>query len=148
MVSDFRSLVIPNWLVVALVAAFAVFAAARLELGSIVVHVAIAAVVLLFFSAFFVAGWIAGGDVKFIAAIALWMGPENTSLFVLLTALLGALLALALLQVKRYGDRLAGGILGSNWAFRRARALAEQGQCPYGVAIGAAALLSGAGIFR
>jgi prepilin peptidase CpaA len=146
-VSDFKSLIIPNWIVIVLVSAFAVFAAVHMDPGSILAHAAVAAVVLLFFSAFFVAGWIAGGDVKFIAAIALWMGPENTGLFVLLTALLGALLALALLQIKKSGD-VVSGALGGSWLFRRARVLAEQGQCPYGVAIGAAALLSWAGVFR
>ena len=118
-----------------------------MEPGSILVHVAVATVVFLFFLAFFVAGWVAGGDVKLIAAIALWMGPAKVSLFVLLTALLGALLALALLLIGRYGD-VVGGALGSSWPFRRARDLAEQSQCPYGVAIGAAALLSWAGTFQ
>ena len=53
------------------------------------------------FLAFFLLGWVAGGDVKLIAAVALWIGPENAGLFVLLTASLGALLALALLLIKR-----------------------------------------------
>ena len=118
-----------------------------MEPGSILAHVAVAAVVLLSFSVFFVAGWVAGGDVKLIAAIALWMGPAKVSLFVLLTALLGALLALALLLIRKYGD-LVSGALGSSWLLRRARDLAEQSQCPYGVAIGAAALLSWAGTFQ
>jgi prepilin peptidase CpaA len=146
MVSDFKSLFIPNWIIVVLVSAFAAFAALHMEPASILAHVAVAAVVLLFYLVFFVAGWIAGGDVKLIAATALWMGPAKVGPFVLLTALLGALLALALLLIRRYGD-LVSGAWGSSWFFRRARALAEQSQCPYGVAIGAAALLSWAGAF-
>jgi prepilin peptidase CpaA len=126
MVSDFKSLIIPNW---------------------ILAHLAVAAMVLLFFLAFFLAGWVAGGDVKLIAAIALWIGPENASLFVLLTAFLGALLALALLLIKKHGG-VVGGTLGHNWLYQRARALAERSQCPYGVAIGLAALLSSAGVFK
>jgi prepilin peptidase CpaA len=147
-VSDFRNLIIPNWIIMILISAFAVFAGIYLEPGSILAHVAVAAIALLFFSAFFVAGWMAGGDVKLIAAIALWMGPENAAQLVLLTALLGSLLALALLQMKKYGDRVTSSALGNNWLFQRARALAEQGQCPYGVAIGAAALLLCTGAFR
>ena len=147
MVSDFKSLIIPNWIVVILATAFAIFAAVHMAPGSILVHVAVAVVVLLFFSVFFVAVWVAGGDVKFIAAIAVWMGPAHAGLFVLQTALLGALLALALLHIKKYAHP-HNGAPGSNWLLRRARVLAEQGQCPYGVAIGAAALLSGAGVFQ
>ena len=65
----------------------------------------------------------------------------------LLTAVLGALLALALLLIKKHGD-VVGGPLGHNWLYQRARALAERSQCPYGVAIGLAALLSSAGVLE
>ncbi len=150
-VSDFTRLVIPNWIVIALVSAFAVFAAVRMEPGSILVHIAVAAIVLLFFLGFFLVGWVGGGDVKLIAAIALWMGPEKASLFVMLTALLGSLLALALLQIKKHGHRAGaapGSTWGSTWLLQRLRVLAEQGRCPYGVAIGVAALLSSAGMLR
>ena len=139
-VSDFRSLTIPNWIVVVLVSAFAASAAVSMEPRSILVHVAVAAAVLLLFLAFFLAGWVAGGDVKLIAAVALWIGPENASLFMLLTAVLGALLALALLAIRTHGS-LISGTLGGTWVYRRARSLAEGSQCPYGVAIGLAALL-------
>jgi prepilin peptidase CpaA len=146
-VSDFRTLTIPNWIVIALVSTFAAFAAVYLEPGTIPVHVGVAAILFLLFTAFFVAGWVAGGDVKFIAAIGLWMGLEHAVNFVLLTALLGSLLALALLQIKRYGF-LAQGALGNNPLFQRMSSLAEHSQCPYGVAIGIAALLSSAEIFQ
>jgi prepilin peptidase CpaA len=146
-VSDFKSLTIPNWIVVVLVSSFVISAVIRMQPGLILAHLAVAATVLLFFLAFFLAGWVAGGDVKLIAAIALWIGPQHASLFVLLTAFLGALLALALLLIKKHGD-VVGGTPGHNWLYQRARALAERGQCPYGVAIGLAALLSSAGVFE
>jgi prepilin peptidase CpaA len=146
-VSDFRNLVIPNWIVITLAAAFAAFAALYLEPATIAVHVGVAVAVFLVFCAFFVAGWIAGGDVKLIAAIGLWMGPGHVLDFMLLTALLGALLAIVLLQVKKY-DFLAHGALGSNPLYQRVSILAEHSQCPYGIAIGVAALLSSAEIFQ
>jgi prepilin peptidase CpaA len=146
-VSDFRTLKISNWISVILIAAFAVFATVHLEPRSILVHVAVAAFVFSLFSAFFVAGWVAGGDVKFITAIALWTGLEHVSIFVLSTALLGSVLAIALLQIKKYGP-LVQGALGNFWLFQRMSTLAERSQCPYGVAIGIAALLSSAGIFQ
>jgi prepilin peptidase CpaA len=146
-VSDFRHLIIPNWIVVFLTVAFAAFAAVHLEPAAIPIHVGVAAVLFLLFCAFFVAGWVAGGDVKLIAAIGLWAGLEHVFNFMLLTALLGALLAVVLLQIKRYGF-LAHGALAGNPLFRRVTTLAEHSQCPYGVAIGVAALLSSAGIFK
>jgi prepilin peptidase CpaA len=146
-VSDFRNLRISNWISVILIAAFVVFATTHLEPRSILGHVAVAAVVFLIFSAFFVAGWVAGGDVKFITAIALWAGLEHVGNFVLLTALVGSVLAITLLQIKKYGP-LVQGALGNVWLFQRMSTLAEGSQCPYGVAIGIAALISSAGIFQ
>jgi prepilin peptidase CpaA len=137
--SDFSRLIIPNWIIAILVSDFAILAAISMEPWPILVHVAVAAVVLVLFSAFFVVGWMAGGDVKLIAAVALWAGLESTGTFVLLMALLGSLLALALLAIKKHGHR-ASGLLADNRLFQRARCLAEHSHCPYGVAIGAAAL--------
>jgi Flp pilus assembly protein protease CpaA len=77
----------------------------------------------------------------------LWTGLEHVSIFVLSTALLGSVLAIALLQIKKYGP-LVQGALGNIWLFQRMSTLAERSQCPYGVAIGIAALLSSAGIFQ
>lgn len=146
-VSDFRRLLIPNWIIIILTSTFIAFAATYMEVTTILVHIAVMAVVFLLFLAFFIPGWIAGGDVKFIAALALWMGVEHAINFVLLTALLGSLLALALLQFKRYAF-LVSGALGDTWLFQRISTLAENRQCPYGVAIGTAALLSSARIFQ
>jgi prepilin peptidase CpaA len=146
-VSDFRNLLIPNWIIMILVSTFFIFAAIRMvPVSSILANVGVAAVVFSFFAAFFVAGWVAGGDVKFIASIALWTGLEHVGNFLLLTALLGSLMALMLLQIKKYGFLVSGG-LGNNWLFRRVSALAESSQCPYGVAIGVAALLSSGRLF-
>jgi hypothetical protein len=60
---------------------------------------------------------------------------------------LGAALALALMQIKKYSFLASGG-LGNIWLFQRVSLLAETSQCPYGIAIGAAALLSSGGMFH
>jgi prepilin peptidase CpaA len=146
-VSDFRNLIIPNWITIILTSAFLAFAAIYMESEAILVHVAVMGLVFLLFLAFFIAGWVAGGDVKLIAAITLWMGLEHVINFVLLTTLLGSLLALALLQIRKYGF-LLGGTLGNTWLFQRVSTLAENRQCPYGVAIGLAALFASARIFQ
>jgi prepilin peptidase CpaA len=146
-VSDFRNLLIPNWITIILTSAFLAFAATYMEPGAILVHVAVMGFVFLVFLVFFIAGWVAGGDVKLIAAITLWMGLEHVINFVLLTSVLGSLLALALLQIRQYGF-LVSGVLGDTWLFQRVSTLAENRQCPYGVAIGIAALLTPAPIFQ
>jgi prepilin peptidase CpaA len=146
-VSDFRNLLIPNWITIVLTSTFLAFAATHLDPGAILVHVAVMGGVFLVFLVFFIVGWVAGGDVKLMAAIALWMGLEHVFDFVLVTWLLGSLLALALLQIRKYGF-LASGVLGGTWLFQRVSTLAENRQCPYGVAIGIAALLTSARIFQ
>jgi prepilin peptidase CpaA len=140
-VSDFRNLRIPNWVIISLVFAFAVFAATYLDPRAALIHVALAVFILLLASVFFVANWVAGGDVKFLAATTLWMGPEHATYFTMLMALLGSVLALALLWVKQY-PYLLNAHLPNNWLLQRVATLAECGQCPYGVAIGMAALLA------
>jgi prepilin peptidase CpaA len=145
-VSDFRNLRIPNWVVISMVSAFAVFAFVYLDSRAVLNHVALAIVILALASLFFVANWVAGGDVKFLAATTLWMGPEHATYFTMLMALLGSVLALALLWIKQY-PYLLNAYLPNNWLLKRVTTLAECGQCPYGVAIGIAALLAPSTLF-
>jgi prepilin peptidase CpaA len=140
-VSDFRQLLIPNWIPVSLVAAFALYAALKLDSLTILHHLGIAGVVFLLMVGFFAAGWIAGGDVKLLTAVMLWMGPGQAAPFALLMAVFGSLLALALIGLKKYGF-LVRHYLPANGFLDHLHAIAGSGQCPYGVAIGAAALLS------
>jgi len=139
-VSDFRRLIIPNWAPLALVSAFAVYAATHLGWRMFMAHFANAAVVFVLATAFFVAKWMGGGDVKLLTAVALWMGPEHGALFTLLMAVLGAVLAMALILIRQYGE-LVGQSIWDLAFFKRLAELAHAGECPYGVAIGIAALL-------
>jgi prepilin peptidase CpaA len=145
-VCDFRNLRIPNWVIILLICAFALFAAVHLELRTALIHVALAVLILLLASAFFVANWVAGGDVKFLAATTLWMGPEHATHFTMLMALVGALLAMMLMGIRNY-PFLIQTHLPDIWVLRRMTTLAERGQCPYGVAIGIAALLAPGSLF-
>lgn len=139
-VSDFRRLIIPNWAPLALVAAFAIFAAVHLEWRMVLAHLAVAAVVFAVATAFFIARWMGGGDVKLLTAVALWMGPEHGAPFTFLMAMLGAVLAIGLILIRRYGE-LAGQSVRELAVFKRLAELARTGECPYGVAIGLAALV-------
>ncbi len=142
-ISDFTKLTIPNWIPVVLVAGFALFAILNLDVSHVWPHLFIAAGIFCLGVAFFVAGWIGGGDVKLLTAVILWMGPRAAQSFVLPMAVLGAVLAGALFTVNRYSDQLRP-LASGNWLVRRLLELAQSGRCPYGVAIGIAALIPNA----
>jgi prepilin peptidase CpaA len=140
-VSDFRELLIPNWIIVTLVAAFPFFAVLYLEAQTALWHFLIALVVLAFTTVFFAVNWIGGGDVKLMTGAALWAGPRHIATFLLAMSALGFLIAIVLLGLRSYGNLIAG-VLPNNWLLRRLQALAQEGQCPYGVAIGAAGIVA------
>lgn len=85
----------------------------------------------------FAAGWMGGGDVKFMSAIALWIGftPELGQ-FALLVTLYGAILTLGLLYMR-------GMVLVPNALARQdwfARLHDSKSGIPYGIAIAIAGL--------
>ena len=145
-VSDFRELLIPNWIFITLIAAFLFFAALYLEPKTAFWHILIALVVLAFTTVFFTVNWIGGGDVKLMTGAALWAGPRDIAIFLLAMSALGFLIAFVLLGLRTHGILFAG-ILPNNWLLRRLQVLAQEGQCPYGVAIGTAAVVAVHGIF-
>lgn len=49
----------------------------------------------------FARGWMGGGDVKLIPAVAVWAGPDRLALFLLATTLAGGVLALVMLARRR-----------------------------------------------
>ena len=142
-VSDFTRLTIPNWIPVTLVAAFAVYAPIYITTTSIPSHLYMAGGIFALGVGFFVAGWMGGGDVKFMTAVTLWMGTQGAPTFAIIMAALGAGLAGILFTVNRYADQLEP-YAQSNWLVRRLLELAQSGRCPYGVAIGIAALVPNA----
>ena len=145
-VSDFRELLIPNWITITLVAAFPFFAVLYLEPQAALWHILIALVVLAFTTVFFAVNWLGGGDVKLMTGAALWAGPSHIAIFLLAMSALGFLIAVVLLGLRAHGIIIAG-ILPDNWLLRRLQVLAREGQCPYGVAIGTAAVVAVQGIF-
>ncbi|MGI3212466.1 A24 family peptidase [Roseovarius tibetensis] len=81
----------------------------------------------------FAKGWMGGGDVKLLAVTALWLGPAATPGLLILTALGGGILTLALIAARALG---AGHLAG-----HRIAALREpMDRVPYGIAIAAAAI--------
>lgn len=89
-------------------------------------------------------GWIGGGDVKLLAAAALWAGPSGYPVLLIGTALAGGLMALAMLPPMRVGFAWACHTVGAVDA--RDAILGKT--MPYGIAIaigGTAAALTAAG---
>jgi prepilin peptidase CpaA len=94
--ADALTMTIPDRLALALVGGFFLLApVAGLGWASVGLHCAAAAVVLAGGFALFACGWIGGGDGKFAAAIALWLGWSHILAFVVAAAIFGGVLALA-----------------------------------------------------
>jgi prepilin peptidase CpaA len=134
---DATSYTIPNWIPLALVAAFPVVAlGVGLPLQTIGLQLALGLAALAVGMGMFAARWIGGGDAKLFAAAALWIGWPATMTFLGLTGLAGGVLAVSLLGLRSAYVRPYMPA-GPAWLAR----LVEPGQnVPYGVAIAVGAL--------
>ena len=137
---DFRHLVIPN----PLIGGLCVLWLLDLETSPSATPAALAAVgcaaaVFLGGAVLFSRGLLGGGDVKLLAAATLWAGADAVPPLLVLTGLIGGLLALVFLTP--LGERItasrSAGLAPSEDRKLRARGT----PVPYGVAIAAAALI-------
>ncbi len=139
--SDVARYRIANWISLAILADF-IFIAAIAGLSGAVDPWLVAerlgagAVMLIVGFALFAAGVFGGGDAKLIAASALWFGWSGLFRYVVLVALIGGLLALIILGLRRFARNPAGS--GPEW-LNKLRS-GDHG-IPYGVAIAAASWL-------
>lgn len=127
MLSDVKSYTIPNRVSLALIAAFVAYAALVRPPG-LAWDAGIAAIVFAAGLGLFAAGLFGGGDVKLAGALALWVGSARMMDFLLLTALIGGVLAVAKLAARWYRGRCR--------ARRGGEAAANADDLPYGVALG------------
>lgn len=139
---DIRTLRIADGLSLSIVAAFLVWAlagaaAGRMTVGDAGLAVACAAAMFLAGAAAFAAGAMGGGDVKLLAATSLFAGPGLIPDFLMITALAGGLLGLAILAGAPIGPALpqSCGTEGCGTVRTRLRA-----SLPYGPAIAAGGL--------
>jgi prepilin peptidase CpaA len=138
-VKDATSFTIPNWISLALAAAFAPAALfGGIDLPTFGLHLAVGVGALVAGMVMFALRWIGGGDAKLFAAAGLWIGVEAFGPFLLGTALAGGLLALFLVAL-RAGPARAYLPVGPGWI---ERLRAPDGPAPYGVAIAAGALVA------
>ena len=134
--TDLLTMTIPNRVSLGLVAGFAVLAiATAMPLALLGVHVATGFGMLALCFCLYSFGYVGGGDAKLLASVALWFGWADLLPFILMTALFGGGLAMALLAVRRIP--LPAGLSRMPWIVR----LHTQGEgTPYGLAIAAGAL--------
>jgi prepilin peptidase CpaA len=135
--SDLLTMTISNKLSLAMAAGFFLLALATgMDIATVGMHVAAAAMVLVIAFGLFSQGWIGGGDAKLAAATALWFGFGHLLDFLVYASLLGGLLTFALLQFRKLP--LPGALARQHWIMR----LHEKGGgVPYGIALAAAALI-------
>lgn len=137
--SDTRQLLIPNWIPLGLIAGFILFAILGGKELPLLQHLGVAVLVFLVAFAAYAANWMAGGDVKLYAAVALWAGPTYILPLVLITGLAGLALAIMVRSAGRYLEWYDVGGAASA-VLRLVPRWVRQGLIPYGVAIGAGAL--------
>lgn len=123
-VTDIRSRIISNWLNLAVVALAPLFWIANgLSFWpDMVLQIALAAAVFGIFAALFALGMIGGGDVKLLAALALWLPLQPMMMLLVIMSVLGGAVTLITVIHHRIGRR------------------AGRPEVPYGVAISLAGL--------
>ncbi len=140
--TDFRGLTIPNILPALILASFvpayavSYFAGAEI-FSSLGYHVGAGFFVLLITFILFSLKVIGGGDSKLLSAYALWIGFKALPIYLFYTALIGALLGVAALLLKRwkpFKNPSEGG-----WI---ARVQGGENKVPYGIPIAIGALIA------
>jgi prepilin peptidase CpaA len=146
-VTDIRSRRIPNELVLAILGTGWLFALYAPDIGrAFGASLAGTALGFSIWIVFYIAGAIGAGDVKFFAAAGAWLGPGPTLKASLIAAVVGGVLAVAmLLMEKRLGSALQR--LTLTISSRSLRTLPDPSarqvthrQLPYGVALAVGAL--------
>lgn len=143
---DMASFTIPNFLNLALMAAFAVFAfSAGLSFSTIGWHLIAGAGALAIGFTLFATGHIGGGDAKLFAAVVLWLGLKDSLPYALLASLFGGGLALSLMLLRQWP--LPAFLARQGWIIKLHD---NRSGVPYGVALAAGAfvLLPSTEIFR
>jgi prepilin peptidase CpaA len=143
---DLASFTIPNFINVAVIAVFPVFAlAAGLSLETVGFHLLAGFTGLAIGFLFFALGYIGGGDAKLFAGVALWLGFADLMPYALLASVFGGFLTLVLLMVRQWP--LPAFLTGQPWILKLHD---TKSGIPYGVALAAGAffLLPHSEIFR
>jgi prepilin peptidase CpaA len=143
---DLASFTIPNFINIAVIAVFPLFAlAAGLSLETVGLHLLAGFAGLAIGFLFFALGYIGGGDAKLFAGVALWLGFADLMPYALIASVFGGFLTLALLIVRQWP--LPAMLAAQPWILKLHD---TRSGIPYGVALAAGAfiLLPHTEIFR
>lgn len=141
--SDFKGLQIPNWHSGAIICAFILCYLLMWVLGHASVfapltsHLLSCVIVFVITLFMFMAGGLGAADSKLGSAFALWTGLKGLMPFLFYMALIGGLLAVVALLLKRF--KPVRSAHGGGWI---ARVQAGESKVPYGIAIVGGALVS------
>lgn len=136
---DVASYRIPNVVSYGLVALFALYAIASWGSDASAMHVAIGLLVFVICVIFWRLGWLGGGDVKFVSAIALWMGPSNILLFLILLTIASAIFIAVLKFLYQWNPWFQGSRVPS--FIKQLLVKSAERKIPYGLPAGIAAVI-------
>jgi prepilin peptidase CpaA len=154
--SDLSTFKIPNWVSYGLIILFAVYAfmvwlntpftpSLSFRLPFWAVNLIIGLVVFIMSVIFWKFRFIGGGDVKFLTATSLWMGPQRIVIFLILLTGLAVVFVLFLKFLHLWNPYFQ--MLKIPKFFKRAIEKAQTNELPYGFPIGLAALILIPGMF-
>lgn len=135
---DLTTMTIPNWLNAGLAVSFLALAPFVIDWSTFGAHVGAGVAMLAVGMVLFALGWIGGGDAKLFAAAALWFGWTDLTAFVLVTALAGGGLTLALMALRNV-PVVPAAAYDRAWV---ARLLTPKGDVPYGLALATGGLVA------
>lgn len=136
--ADITTMQLRNSLMLRFLLAFVVLAPlAGFRVSEFGWSVAVALAVLAGGLALFSFGWIGGGDAKFATVTALWLGADQTALYLLYTALFGGALTAGLMLLRL--QPLPAWLPNGSWIVRLH---SRRSGVPYGVAMALAGLVA------
>lgn len=137
-VYDLTTMKIPNWISIALLAAFIPMALLMgLSWQDGAVSLGLGVGVLIVGIALFAFNVVGGGDAKLLAASTVWVGLSGLLPFLLITALAGGALSLLLLGLRKWAPLVP--FIMPRWL---ENLMQPKGDIPYGVAIAVGAVLA------
>ena len=139
-ISDVTTYTIPNWVPYGLVVLFAVFAAVTWAKTPILVDIGLGLLTFVICIVFWKLKWLGGGDVKFVSAVSLWMGPDQILVFLVLLALLSAGFVTILQYSLQWNAYIQEHRLVPMFAKRMVQKAGEHA-CPYGLPAAISALI-------
>lgn len=135
--SDFKSYTIPNKISLAILCLYPPYVLASGGSVDWTAALIVGAIVLVVGIVLFALGNVGGGDIKLLAAVSVWAGTSYIFDFLIITGLVGGVLALIMLGSVRFGFAIALEKIG----FHSGSKVLQGTVLPYGLAIAAGGLV-------